>query len=491
MSRLKKYLSQHSLNSLNEAAVAYLSSLDYIETVAPHIVASIIQELKDERTHLKLIASENFSSLAVQLAMGNLLTDKYAEGFPYHRFYAGCDNVDAIENAAQQELKQLYDCDHAYVQPHSGADANLVALWSILIQTIQHPEIERIGKKNLEELTNEEYERIRQLMINQKLMGMSLNSGGHLTHGYRHNISSKMIRSVLYDVDPQTELLDYTILAEQVKKEKPTVLLAGYSAHPRRLNFAKMREIADSVGATLMVDMAHFSGLVAGKVFTGEFNPVPYAHLVTSTTHKTLRGPRGGFILCKQEFADTINKGCPLILGGPLPHVIAAKAVAFKEANTPTFRAYSQQIVNNAQTMAQWFLQKGARLVTGGTENHLMILDVSKFGLTGRQAETLLREAKITTNRNAIPYDKQGPWYTSGIRIGTPATTTLGMSREEMMEIAEIIFLVLSHAKPATVQKTGQPSKAHAITELKIMEEAQQRITHLLNRFPLYPEIEI
>ncbi|WP_068466895.1 glycine hydroxymethyltransferase [Candidatus Protochlamydia phocaeensis] len=491
MSRLRKYLSAHSPDQQHTAAIAYLAALDHIETVNPSVTASIIQELKDERSHLKLIASENFSSLAVQLAMGNLLTDKYAEGYAHHRFYAGCDNVDKLEEEAQNELIRLYRCDHAYVQPHSGADANLVALWAILLYKIQNPEMEKLGKKTLDELTAEEYENIRQLMVNQKLMGMSLNSGGHLTHGYRHNISSKMLRSVLYDVDPQTELLDYGVLARQVQQEKPTILMAGYSAHPRRLNFAKMREIADSVGAVLMVDMAHFAGLVAGQVFTGEFDPIPYAHVVTSTTHKTLRGPRGGFVLCQKEFSEVVNKGCPVVLGGPLPHVIAAKAVAFKEANMPAFKSYAQKIVENAQYLAGCFLKKGARLVTGGTENHLMIVDVSKFGLTGRQAESLLREAKITVNRNAIPFDSQGPWYTSGIRLGTPALTTLGMGKEEMEEIADIIFSVLSHAKPALVQKTGQPSKANAIAEPQVLESARSRVAHLLARFPLYPEIEI
>lgn len=491
MSRLKKYLQKTDLNQLNPAATAYLASLDHIETVSPAIVQSIIQELQDERSHLKMIASENFSSLAVQLAMGNLLTDKYAEGYPFHRFYAGCNNVDAIEDTAAQELKQIFGCDFAYVQPHSGADANMVALWAILLQKVQTPQIEKLGKKNLDELTPEEYEEIRKLLVNQKMMGMSLNSGGHLTHGYRHNISSKMIRSVLYDVDPKTELLDYSLLAKQVQKEKPLILLAGYSAHPRRLNFAKMREIADSIGAVFMVDMAHFAGLVAGKVFQGEFNPIPYAHIVTSTTHKTLRGPRGGFILSTQEFSDSINKGCPLVLGGPLPHVLAAKAIAFKEANTPSFQSYAKKIVENASYLAECFLQKGVRLVTGGTENHLLILDVSKFGLTGRQAESVLREAKITANRNAIPFDSQGPWYTLGVRLGTPALTTLGMGKEEMKEIAEIIVLVLSHSKPALVEKTGQPSKANAILDPKIKAQAQERVKNLLSRFPLYPEIEI
>lgn len=491
MSHLKKYLAKYSPDQYQSAPIAYLAALDHLQSVAPDVASSIVQELRDERNHLKLIASENFSSLSVQLAMGNLLTDKYAEGYVDHRFYAGCHNVDAIEKIAQEELKSIYGSDHAYVQPHSGADANLVAFWSILIQKVQNPKIEQLGKKTLDELNPEEYEQIRQWMVNQKLMGMSLNSGGHLTHGYRHNVSSKIFRSIGYDVDPQTELLDYGLLAKQVQTEKPLVLLAGYSAHPRRLNFAKMREIADDAGAVLMVDMAHFAGLVAGKVFQGEFDPVPYAHIITSTTHKTLRGPRGGFILCKEEFRDVVNKGCPVVLGGPLPHVLAAKAIAFKEVNTSQFRNYAQRIVDNAQFLAEAFIKRGIRLVTGGTENHLMILDVSKFGLTGRQAETALRDAKITANRNAIPYDTQGPWYTSGIRLGTPALTTLGMGHQEMEEVADIIFTVLSNTQPAIVEKTGKPSKANALISPAVRDAAQKRAAELLNRFPLYPEIEI
>ncbi len=491
MSRLKKYLAKHSPDNQNTAAIAYLASLDHIETVAPVITEAIIKELKDERSHLKLIASENFSSYAVQLAMGNLLTDKYAEGYARHRFYAGCDNVDTVEEAAQNELIKLFGCNHAYAQPHSGADANMVALWAILLHRIQNPAIEKLGKKTLDELTPEEYETVRQLLVNQKLMGMSLNSGGHLTHGYRHNISSKMMKAVLYDVDPKTELLDYSVLSNLVKAEKPLILLAGYSAHPRKLNFAKMREIADSVGATFMVDMAHFSGLVAGKVFKGEFDPIPYAHVVTSTTHKTLRGPRGGFVLCKQEYAESVYKGCPLVLGGPLPHVMAAKAVAFKEANTKSFQDYAHKIVDNAQFLAKCFLDKGIRLVTGGTENHLMILDVSKFGLTGRHAETALRQALITANRNAIPFDKQGAWYTSGIRLGTPALTTLGMGHKEMKVVADAIYEILSHTKPAIVEKTGQPSKAHTETDPKVLSAVKAKVTELLSHYPLYPEIEI
>ena len=491
MARLDFYLDKTPTAKRKSATVAYLAALDHIETVSPEISRAIVQELQDERSHLKLIASENFSSLAVQLAMGNLLTDKYAEGYPQHRFYAGCENVDTVEQLAENELKKLFGCEHAYVQPHSGADANLVAFWSILVQRIQTPEVEKLSKKSIDELTPEEYEKVRQLLVNQKVMGMSLNSGGHLTHGYRHNISAKMMKAVLYDVDPVTEQLDYKALAEQVKREKPLILLAGYSAHPRRLNFAKMKEIADSVGAVLMVDMAHFAGLVAGKAFEGEFNPVPYADIVTSTTHKTLRGPRGGFVLCKKEFAETINKGCPLVLGGPLPHIMAAKAIAFKEANTDEFKSYSRQIVENAKALAEEFKRQGVRLVTGGTENHLMIVDLTTFGITGRQAESALREAKLTVNRNAIPFDKNGPWYTSGIRIGTPATTTLGMGPEEMKEIAAVIITVLKETKPTTVAKTGLPSKAQFETNPLVLSQAKERVGRLLARFPLYPEIEI
>lgn len=490
-SRLKSYLSKTNVDQQSSAAIAYLAALDHIQATHPLVGSAIIQELQDQRSHLKLIASENYSSLAVQLAMGNLLTDKYAEGYAYHRFYAGCENVDTLETNAQDELKRLFGCAHAYVQPHSGADANLVAFWSILVKEIQNPEIERLGKKSLDELSDAEYEQIRQLLVNQKVLGMSLNSGGHLTHGYRHNVSSKMMQAFFYDVDPKTELIDYQVLAKQAKEVKPLILLAGYSAHSRRLNFAKMREIADSVGAVLMVDMAHFAGLVAGKAFQGEYNPIPYADIVTSTTHKTLRGPRGGFVLCTEKYADIVNKGCPLVLGGPLPHVIAAKAVAFKEANTPEFSIYAQKIIDNAQTLAQHLTEKGIRLVSGGTENHLVIVDLKKFGITGRHAETALRQAFLTVNRNAIPFDTNGPWYTSGIRIGTPAVTTLGMGKSEMEEIADIIVKVLSHTTPTLVEKTGQPSKALCKVDPTILEQSQKRILELLSHFPLYPEVEL
>ena len=490
-SRLFSYLASTKKENQTYAAIAYLASLDHIDQTEPQVSKAIIQELINQRSTLKLIASENYSSLAVQLSMGNLLTDKYAEGYVKHRFYAGCDNVDTVEELAQNELKKIFNAEHAYVQPHSGADANLVAFWSILVQKVQNKEIERLGKKSLDEISESEYERVRQLLVNQKVLGMSLNSGGHLTHGYRHNISSKMMQAFHYDVDKKSERIDYAALSKQAKEIKPAILLAGYSAHPRKLNFAKMREIADSVGAVLMVDMAHFSGLVAGKVFQGEFDPVPYADIVTSTTHKTLRGPRGGFVLCKEEYRDIVNKGCPLVLGGPLPHVIASKAIAFKEANTQAFCDYAQQVVKNAVTLSETLKDLKVRLVTDGTENHLMILDIAHLGINGRHAENALAQAFLTVNRNAVPFDANGPWYTSGIRLGTPALTTLGMKEKEMKEIAHIIVDVLSHTKPSITEKTGLPSKAASTVDKKVLITSQDKVRNLLSQFPLYPEIAI
>lgn len=491
MERVSRYLDATPKEKRNAGIISYLAAIDHLESKSPEIAQSIVKELQDQRTTLKLIASENYSSLAVQLAMGNLLTDKYAEGYPHHRFYAGCDNVDTIEARAVEEAKKLFNAEYAYVQPHSGADANIVAFWAILVQKIQSKEVEKLGKKSIDELSLEEYEQVRQLLINQKVMGLSLNSGGHLTHGYRHNLSSKMMKAVHYEVDPKTNLLDLKQIEEQAKRERPLILLAGYSAYPRKINFAKMREIADSVGAVFMVDMAHFCGLVAGKVFTGDYDPVAHAHIVTSTTHKTLRGPRGGIVLAKKEFEETINKGCPLALGGPLPHVLAAKAIAFEEANTPEFRAYAKKIVDNAVNLAEALKKKGARLTTGGTENHLMVIDVSPFGLTGRQAETALRQANLTLNRNAIPNDPNGPWYTSGIRIGTPATTSRGMGREEMEEIGSVIMDILSNSRAKFSEKTQSLSKALVETDPKVLEKSKERVRNLLDKYPLYPGVEI
>jgi glycine hydroxymethyltransferase len=484
MTFLEKYFQIVPEKERSSAAIAVLASLDQISVGNPVIAKAIIQELKDQRSHLKLIASENFSSLTVQLAMGNWMTDKYAEGYPQHRFYAGCDNVDTVEQAAIDELKKIFNCDHAYVQPHSGADANMVAFWSILVYRVQNKEVERLGKKSIDELTPEEYERVRQLMMSQKVMGMSLNSGGHLTHGYRHNISSKMMISVPYEVDPKTGLLDYGALQDQVRREKPAILIAGYSAYPRLIDFAKMREIADSVGATFMVDMAHFAGLVAGKVMTGNYDPVPFAHIVTSTTHKTLRGPRGGLVMCKSEYKDVIDKGCPLVLGGPLPHVMAAKAIAFKEANSKKFQDYAHQIVKNCRALAEALMAQGVTLTTNGTDNHLLVMDVAKsFGLNGRQAEILLREAKFTVNRNSIPFDQNGAWYTSGIRMGPAALTTLGMKETQMKEVASFITKLLKGAKPS--------GKGKAEADTALLTSVQGDVAKVLAQFPLYPELKI
>lgn len=489
-SLLDNYLTRTPKEGRSTAAIAYLASLDHIGKSSPEVQHSILQEIRDQRTYLKLIASENYSSYAVQLAMGNLLTDKYAEGYPDHRFYAGCDNVDAVEKLAADELVKLFGAESAYVQPHSGADANLIAFWAILLTKVQNKEVERLGKKSIDEFTSEEYEALRQLLCNQKVMGMALSSGGHLTHGYRHNVSSRMMKAVHYEVNPATGLLDYDALEKKVLEEKPLILLAGYSSYPRKINFERMRSIADKASATLMVDMAHFSGLVAGKVFTGPYNPIPYADIVTSTTHKTLRGPRGGFILAKEAFKDAVNKGCPLVMGGPLPHVMAAKAIAFKEANTQEFRDYAARIVSNADTLAKELIKNGIDVVTGGTENHLLIIDLRKMGVNGRQAEKALRECHMTVNRNAVPNDPNGPWYTSGIRIGTPALTTLGMGKEEMKAIAKIIADVLKNTKPETL-KTGGMSKAQAVVDSKVKARAQEEIRELLARHPLYPELEI
>lgn len=467
------------------AAIAFLAGLDHIGEQSPEVVRRIVQELKDQRSNIKLIASENYCSLAVQLAMGNLLTDKYAEGYPHHRFYAGCDNVDAIEDLAVAELKSLFGCDHAYVQPHSGADANMVAMWSFLVHRFENKEVQRLGKKSVDELTPEEYEQARKILLSQKMMGLGLGSGGHLTHGYRRNISSKVMQSVPYEVDPKTGLLNYATLSEQVKREKPALLMVGYSAYPRLINFATMREIADSVGAVMMTDMAHFAGLVAGKVFQGDFNPIPFSHLVTSTTHKTLRGPRGGLVMCQAEFKEAIDKGCPLVLGGPLPHVMAAKAVAFKEANSPKFQEYAHQIVKNAKALAASLISKGAAVLTEGTDNHLMVIDVMKtYGLTGRQAEVALREAGLTVNRNSIPFDPNGAWYTSGIRIGTPAMTTLGMREPQMAMIALMIHDLLKGCKQGA-------NRSQVEIDPQVLKRVQLEVKNLLGNFPLYPELVI
>ena len=319
------------------AATAFKAGLEVISAVEPAIAAAIAGELGNQRRQLKLIASENYASPAVLLAMGNWLSDKYAEGTVGSRFYAGCEFVDKVEQIAADHATALFGAEHAYVQPHSGIDANLVAFWSILAKRVEEPALAQVGAKSVNDMTEEDWAWLRRAFNTQRMLGMSLDAGGHLTHGFRHNISGKLFEQASYGTDPQTGLIDYDALAAQAKEFKPLILVAGYSAYPRTPNFRIMREIADSVGATLMVDMAHFAGLVAGGVLTGEENPVPFAHVVTSTTHKSLRGPRGGFVLCTSEYAPYVDKGCPMVLGGPLPHVMAAKGVAFAEARQPSF----------------------------------------------------------------------------------------------------------------------------------------------------------
>ena len=491
---LVEYLGKTPTEDVDPGFLGYLANLATVAGTAPEVARSIVQELADQRANLKLIASENYASLATQLAMGNLLTDKYAEGFPGHRFYAGCDNVDDIEAYACEQASRLFGCAHAYVQPHSGADANLIAYWAILQTRVEVPSLEELGIENPAKASREDWNRIREKTQNQRLLGMDYYSGGHLTHGYRHNISSMMFDSYNYGVSEEMGLLDYDELERMVLEIRPLIFLAGYSAYPRKIDFARLRAIADKVDAVLMVDMAHFAGLVAGGVFEGEFNPVPHAHVVTTTTHKTLRGPRGGVVLCVEEFAEAVNKGCPLVIGGPLPHVIAAKAVALREANTPEFKTYAGRIVENAAALAKACIEEGLTIATGGTDNHLMLIDVRPQGITGRQAESAVRECGITVNRNSLPFDPNGPWYTSGLRIGTPAATTLGMGTEEMAEIAAVIKLVVANTQPATIASgpnAGKPSKAKYELDAAARDAARSRIAALLGRFPVYPELDL
>ena len=393
--------------SLNAESTAFRSALEVIRAVEPRVADAIGAELADQRESLKLIASENYASPATLLTMGNWFSDKYAEGTVGRRFYAGCQNVDTVEALAAEHAKELFGASHAYVQPHSGIDANLVAFWAILADRVESPALKKAQVRQVNDLTEADWFALRRELGNQRMLGMSLDAGGHLTHGFRPNISGKMFDQRSYGTDPATGLIDYDRVAEAAREFKPLILVAGYSAYPRKVNFRIMREIADSVGATFMVDMAHFAGLVAGKVFTGDFDPVPHAHIVTTTTHKSLRGPRGGMVLCGPELADQVDRGCPMVLGGPLPHVMAAKAVALAEARRPDFADYAQRIVDNAQALAEGLLRRGTTLVTGGTDNHLVLLDVSSYGLTGRQAEQALLDSGIVTNRNAVPQDPQ------------------------------------------------------------------------------------
>jgi glycine hydroxymethyltransferase len=503
---LEKYLKDRPLEKAHSEAVAFYASLDSVAKVNPLIADSILKELEDQRSNLKLIASENYSSLAVQLAMGNLMTDKYAEGVSGSRFYAGCENVDRIETEAVKLAMELFGAEHAYVQPHSGADANMVAFTAILAAKVhrgfldevtamlgkknKHGEMAEIAPKDIRGLVEEDWKKLRQKTLNQKMMALDIGSGGHLTHGYRMNISSWIFDTYQYSVSKETGLLDYDEIEKMAREVKPLILLAGFSAYPRRIDFERMRKIADQVGAVLMVDMAHFAGLVAGKVFQGKYDPVPYADIVTSTTHKTLRGPRGGIVLCKKWLADFVDKGCPTMLGGPLPQMMAAKAVAFRQALQPEFREYAKRIVENSQALADECMILGMKVLTNGTDNHLLQINVfESFGLTGRQAEEALRECGLTLNRNAIPFDPKGVWYTSGLRLGTPALTALGMGPKEMKEIAGMIHGVLS-ATRALPGADGKPTLSKYFLEKNIKTSIKNEVKMMLEKFRLYPELD-
>ncbi len=473
--------------TVSVTGTAYRSALEVIAASEPAVADAIAGELASQRRQLKLIASENYASPAVLLAMGNWLSDKYAEGTPGHRLYAGCEVVDRVERLAADHATALFGADHAYVQPHSGIDANLVAYWAILAHRVERPALAEVGAQHVNDLDPAAWERLRRELHGQRMMGMALDAGGHLTHGFRPNISGKLFDQASYGVDPESGLLDYGAIAAQAREFRPLVLVAGYSAYPRNPNFAILAEIAHDVGATFLVDMAHFAGLVAGKVLTGELDPVPHAHVVTSTTHKSLRGPRGGLVLCTEEYAPYVDRGCPMVLGGPLPHVMAAKAVALAEARRPAFTDYASRIVHNARALADGLLRRGVRLVTGGTDNHLVLMDVgASFGLTGRQAEAALLDSGVVTNRNAVPEDPNGAWYASGIRLGTPALTTLGFGPGELDEVADVIVTALRATTPAT-----STAKAKYEQDPQVAEAGRRRCADLLARHRLYPEIEL
>ena len=410
---------------------------DILKTADPELYASMERELKRQRNHIELIASENFTSLAVMEAMGSHLTNKYAEGYPGARYYGGCDFVDEVEQIAIDRAKALFGAEHANVQPHSGAQAN-IAVYAALLQP------------------------------GDKILGMDLAHGGHLTHGSKASVSGRYYEPHYYGVSKETETIDYDEVASIADEVKPKLIVAGASAYPRVIDFKKFREIADSVGAYLLVDMAHIGGLVAGGVHP---SPVPYADVVTSTTHKTLRGPRGAIILCKEELAKKIDSGVfPRTQGGPLMHIIAAKAICLKEAMEPKFQMDQIQVVRNAKAMAQTLLDGGVRLVSGGTDNHLMLMDVNSRGRTGREVQELLDRANITANKNAIPFDTLPVKETSGVRLGTPASTARGMKEEDMVAVANGILRLINEGEAA-------------------VSEVRDMVLELCERFPLYPEI--
>ncbi|HHY21539.1 MAG TPA: serine hydroxymethyltransferase [Bacilli bacterium] len=413
--------------------------METLKNQDPKVFEAIQQELGRQRDKIELIASENFVSEAVMEAQGSVLTNKYAEGYPGRRYYGGCEYVDIVEDLARNRAKEIFGAEYVNVQPHSGAQANMAVYFTILEQ-------------------------------GDTVLGMNLSHGGHLTHGSPVNFSGVQYNFVEYGVDEKTQTIDYDKVRELAIEHKPKLIVAGASAYPRVIDFAKFREIADEVGAYLMVDMAHIAGLVAAGLHP---NPVPYADFVTTTTHKTLRGPRGGMILCKEEFGRQIDKSIfPGIQGGPLMHVIAAKAVAFGEALLPEFKTYAQNIIANANRLAEKLISEGIDLVSSGTDNHLLLLDLKSLGLTGKVAEEALDSVGVTTNKNTIPFDPESPFVTSGIRIGTAAVTSRGLDLEAMDEIGEIIALTL---------------KNHT-NEAKL-DEARARVDALTKKFPMYPNL--
>ena len=406
--------------------------------VDPEIAAAIDNEVRRQHEGLELIASENFVSEAVLEAMGSVFTNKYAEGYPGKRYYGGCEYADIVENLARDRAKKLFGAEHANVQPHAGSQANMEA-YSAVIQP------------------------------GDTVLGLNLAHGGHLTHGHHLNFSGKTYRIVPYGVTKETETIDYDDLEKLAEKEHPKLIIGGGSAYPRIIDFARMRKIADKVGALFLVDMAHFAGLVAGGVHP---SPVPHAHVVTSTTHKTLRGPRAGMILSKQEFAAAIDKVVfPGMQGGPLVHIVAAKAVCFLEAMQPSFREYARQIVANAKVLAETLVSEGYRIISGGTDTHLMLVDVFAKGMLGSDAEKALGDAGITVNKNAIPFDTNPPMKPSGIRIGTPALTTRGMKEGEMKQVGRWIAEALQHR-----------------TDAAVLGKIRKQVLELADTFPLYPE---
>jgi glycine hydroxymethyltransferase len=412
---------------------------EHLKAVDPEVFQAVVDEAHREHAKLELIASENFVPYAVFEAMGQPMQNKYAEGYPGKRYYGGCEFVDVVERLARSRAKKLFGAEHANVQPHSGAQANMSAYMAFL-------------------------------KAGDKLMGMDLSHGGHLTHGHPLNFSGIYFNVVSYGVDRESEQINYFALADQVEKERPRMLVAGASAYSRRIDFARMREIADSVDAYLMVDMAHWAGLIATGLYP---NPVPHAHIVTSTVHKTLRGPRSGLILCPKDFKKEVDKAVfPGVQGGPMMHTIAAKAVCFKLAATDEFRNYQQQILKNAQTLAKGLSDRGFRIVSGGTDCHLLLADVKSKGLTGKHAEEKLDRVGITVNKNTIPFDTEKPFIASGIRLGSPALTTRGMGVDEMHLIADLI---------ATALLADEGSAELA--------SVRGKVTELCDRFPIYREI--